>query len=87
MQAQGINDSGQIVGFYANNGIANGLFLSGGTYTTIDPPGSIYTWLYGINDTGKIVGGYVKSGIDHGYLLSGGCLHYVRCRGSDGHQS
>jgi hypothetical protein len=30
--------------------------LSGGTYTSFDPPGSLYTYGSGINDAGDIVG-------------------------------
>jgi uncharacterized membrane protein len=59
-QAQGINDSGQIVGFY--NGGTVGFLLSGNRYTALSVPGG-GALLYGINATGQIVE-------DH-YLLSG----------------
>src|SRR3989442_9316465 len=36
--AQGINASGQIVGFYQNAGGFHGFLYSGGTYTTLDDP-------------------------------------------------
>jgi probable HAF family extracellular repeat protein len=63
--AYGINDTGQIVGWYydgSGNGGNHGFLLSGGTYTTLDYPGAISphgtsaTWAYGINDLGQIVG-------------------------------
>ena len=37
--ATGINDAGQIVGFYrGSNGLFHGFLLSGGTFTTLDDP-------------------------------------------------
>jgi probable HAF family extracellular repeat protein len=41
LRALGINDSGQIVGWYQDTSIratAHGFLYSGGTYTTLDPP-------------------------------------------------
>ncbi len=47
--------------------------LSGPTYTTIDPPGSVFTLGVDINAGGQIVGRYIDAaGINHGFLLSGG---------------
>ena len=49
--------------------------LSGGSFTTIDVPGSSFTAALGINDTGQIVGIFLDaSGTGHGFLLSGGIL-------------
>jgi uncharacterized membrane protein len=60
-RASGINDSGQIVGSYSNNGSifggnSSGYLYSGGIYTTIAPPGSTNTFAYSINNSGQIVG-------------------------------
>ena len=47
--------------------------MSGGTFTSIDPPGALYTEALGINTAGDIVGNY--SGADahqHGFLLHKG---------------
>ncbi|MGA3091083.1 MAG: hypothetical protein ABSD75_20945 [Terriglobales bacterium] len=57
--ARGVNDSGEIVGFYidsANN--AQGFLYNGSkeTYTTISCAGFTNTLAYGINDAGEIVG-------------------------------
>jgi uncharacterized membrane protein len=77
-RAHGINDSGQIVGFY-NDGPQNhyyGYLLSGGSYTTLDRPGYVATVAYGINASGQIVGYCLLEmgglGQEHGFLLSGG---------------
>jgi probable HAF family extracellular repeat protein len=46
-------------------------------YTTIDVPGSVFTFPLGINDAGQIVGGYHDAvGLTPGFLLSGG--NYTR---------
>src|SRR5579885_1442562 len=39
------------------------------TFTTIDPPGSIFTEAFGINPSGQIVGTFNdSSGVSHGFL-------------------
>lgn len=55
----GINDAGQLVGFYCTGSLQceqNGFLDSNGTFTTIDFPGSVGTQLLGINDAGQIIG-------------------------------
>ena len=60
--AKGINNEGQVVGFYTDsNGVAHGFLYSGGTYTTIDDPSGTDTILSGINDAGQIVGWYTDA--------------------------
>ncbi len=56
--ANGINDSGQIVGSYVDvAGRFHGFLDSGGSFTTIDVPGSTKgTIAAGINNAGQIVG-------------------------------
>ena len=43
-----------------------------GTFTTFDPPGSLYTWnVVGITLAGAIGGSYIDSGfLEHGFLRS-----------------
>src|SRR5438132_1776230 len=56
--AGGINASGDIVGSYGVgvlHSIVHGFLLSGGSYTTLDPPGSLQTNAFGINDARQIV--------------------------------
>ncbi|MGP0105015.1 cadherin-like domain-containing protein [Rhodoblastus sp.] len=80
--AQGINDGGQIVGYYFDGfGGEHGFLYNAGVYTTIDDPlasdpaGAQYaeTRALGINDAGQIVGFYTDSAENfHGFLDVGG---------------
>lgn len=58
-QVSGINDLGQIVGwFYDAAGSYHGFLRDrDGRFTEIDFPGSTFTSLAGINDAGQIIGG------------------------------
>lgn len=69
--AKGVNDSGQVVGYYSDaGGRFHGFLYSGGNYTTIDV-GARGTFLNGINDAGQIVGSYIDgSGAEHGFLAT-----------------
>jgi uncharacterized membrane protein len=74
-EAGGINDSGQIVGFYIDSsGIDHGFLDSNGHYTTLNDPSAGTgsgqgTLAFGINDSGQIVGEYYdSSGVQHGFL-------------------
>jgi len=60
--AFGINDAGQIVGFYGGSTGNHGFLLSGGVYTSIDVPGAVETYAAGINDAGQVVGRYFEGG-------------------------
>ncbi len=69
----GINDAGTIVGDYNDkSGILHGYVESGGTFTTIDPPGTTKTIVYGVSNAG-LMGGYFldASGTQHGFLYDG----------------
>jgi probable HAF family extracellular repeat protein len=56
-QAEGVNDSGEIVGFYDDaSGNDHGFSYLNAAYTTIDCPGETGTLLFGINDSGVMVG-------------------------------
>jgi len=59
--ATGINNLGQIVGYYLDsNNFQHGYLYSNGTYVTLDDPlGSHGTVATGINDSGQIVGFYL----------------------------
>ncbi|MGD0960051.1 MAG: hypothetical protein ABSB19_09610 [Methylomonas sp.] len=73
-QAVGINNAGEVVGFYLPTATTSIGFLDiGGTITTIDPFGSTFTQALGINNSGEIVGFYQDSaGVQHGYTDIGG---------------
>jgi uncharacterized membrane protein len=70
--ARGINNVGQIVGYYAAGGLERGFLLTGGTHTTIAFPGATPCWANGINDAGQILGYFGNSSGHYGFLLSGG---------------
>ncbi len=68
---RGIDNAGDIVGWYIDSsGLQNGFLISGGKATTIDYPSDseVYTVLEGINDKGTITGQWEDtSGIIHGF--------------------
>ena len=77
--AFGVNDVGQVVGFYTTSGITSGdhgFIYSNGTYVTLDDPfASAGTHAESINALGQVVGEYYTGGINggpHGFLYSGG---------------
>jgi uncharacterized membrane protein len=58
----GVNDSGVIVGWYADQlGNTHGFTLTNKRRTIIDDPNGTNTQLFGINASGAIVGSYVTS--------------------------
>lgn len=77
-EATGINNVGQITGWYENSkGIAHGFVLTNGVYVTLDFPGAFqdgYTQAYGINDFGQVVGKWAPAGYpgDLGFIATPG---------------
>lgn len=73
-QAVGINNAGNIVGFYQPTATTSIGFLDkGGVVSTIDPFSSTFTQALGINSLGDVVGFYVDgAGVQHGYLETAG---------------
>jgi probable HAF family extracellular repeat protein len=59
--AEGINSTGEIVGYWDNGTRSFGFIYKNGTYTTINVPGSTNTSLNAINDLGQIVGVYTDT--------------------------
>lgn len=81
--ASGINNSGQIVGYYYDiDGFTHGFLLENGVYTEIDDPNAAPTgqwtyqngtYAYDINNLGQIVGYYYDADANaHGFLLDHG---------------
>jgi probable HAF family extracellular repeat protein len=71
--ANGINDSGWIVGSYFSSTlmVPHGFLIDGtGVLGTFDVPGSRATVLYGINALGQIVGAYSDSTGGHAFLAT-----------------
>jgi hypothetical protein len=86
--AIGINNNGEIVGYYNADGATHGFLLNGGTYTAIDFPGAIVTEPGAIDDAGDVVGLYCltscSSGPDgfQGFLLSKGSFSTIDVPGA-----
>jgi hypothetical protein len=84
-QAAGINNAGNIVGFYMEGMDSIGFLDVGGTISTIDPFGSVFTQALGINDSGEIVGFYLDAmGFQHGFIDNGGVFTTFDPAGSMG---
>jgi hypothetical protein len=65
----GINNAGEIVGFYNDGTQYHGFTYIGGSYTTFNAPGATGgTLVDGINNLGWIVGAYIDSAGEHGFL-------------------
>ena len=57
----GINDSGEIVGYFWHSSfVQRGFVKVGGSYSTIDVPGASLTRATGINNAGQIVGWFSR---------------------------
>jgi probable HAF family extracellular repeat protein len=79
-QAYGINNSGQIVGYYSDTiGGRHGFLKDGNTYMSFDYPGSQDTVASGINDAGQIVGGFVSTSSIYwnGFVKDGTTFTYL----------
>jgi hypothetical protein len=76
-QAVGVDNAGDIVGFFQPTSTTSVGFLDvGGTITPLDPFGSTFTQALGINNLGWIVGFYVDgSSVQHGYVDIGGTFY------------
>jgi probable HAF family extracellular repeat protein len=76
-EAFGINNAGQIVGDYSNDGGATrrGFLLSGATYSTFAAPGATTTIPLGINNSGQIVGYAIGPALTtSGFVYSNGAF-------------
>jgi hypothetical protein len=80
----GINDSGQIVGWFIDTSrIYHGFLDNSGSFTTIDFPGSRFTQAHGINNNGQIVLDFLGTdGYDHAILDDGGTFTTINVPGA-----
>ena len=83
-QAVGIDNAGDIVGFYMPSAATSVGFLdSGGAISTVDPFGSLFTQALGISNNGEMVGFYMDgAGNQFGYVDIGGTFTTVDPFGS-----
>lgn len=70
----GLNDKGQVAGYFADaSGVYHGFLKEYGTYTIIDVPGATNTYPDGLNDRGVIQGQiYDIAGAAEGFLATPG---------------
>ena len=68
--ATGINDVGQIVGYFVDAMGYHGFLYTGGSFSTLDVPGSTVTFATGINDVGQIVGYFGDAMGRHGFVAT-----------------
>ena len=74
-QAQDVNNSGDIVGWYGASDGTHGFLYSGGTYTALthSAAGTVNTFAEGINNQGQIVGYYQDADLHyHGFVYNEG---------------
>jgi PEP-CTERM motif len=57
-QVVGISGAGTTVGFSITGGVTSGFVQNGGTFTTVDRPGTAFNQLLGINQAGTVAAGY-----------------------------
>jgi uncharacterized membrane protein len=70
--AFGINDAGDIVGYYDDSNGSHGFLLKGNQYTPLDVPGATFTFALGINGRGDIVLSWENSsGVTESSLYNG----------------
>ena len=76
--ARAINNPGTVGGGYGtSDGSEHGFFLSGGTFTTYDVPGAVFTVVLGINNSGDFAGTFIFppiTGIQQAFVNIGGTL-------------
>ena len=75
--AQGMNNTGAVVGDYFSGGHFRGYELAGGTLTDLMVPGSSRTAARGIADDGTIAGWTVLGGVQEGFIYSGGVYSLI----------
>ena len=74
---RGINDSRLVCGDYLNgsDGYYHGYFLSGGSFSEFDIPGSLETRVSGVNNVADFVGSVIdNSGLTQGFISLGGTI-------------
>jgi probable HAF family extracellular repeat protein len=82
-EAHGINETGQIVGWFQDATGVYGFLKDGTTFTTIDVPGARETQAFGINTAGQIVGVFTDTtGLRHGFLKDGTTFSTIDVPGS-----
>jgi probable HAF family extracellular repeat protein len=77
-QATGVNNAGDISGFYVDSaGVNHGFLLHNGVVTILDFPGATLTQALGLNNRRQVVGFYMDAaGNTHGFLYDVTALEF-----------
>lgn len=71
--AQGVNNAGEVVGYFQNRRGFHGFVEKDGVFTQIDNPRATNgTYAYGINNNGVTVGEYGAGGAFHSFAYANG---------------
>jgi hypothetical protein len=78
-QATGINNSGEVCGFFVDSAQVNhGWLLNAGVFLQLDYPNSTFTQALGLNNHGQVVGQYMdNAGLTHGFLYTVSSGRYI----------
>jgi hypothetical protein len=69
LQANAINNAGDVAGAYTNGKTTDGfLKLAGGGFHTIAVPGALFTDAFGVNNNDTVVGTYEADDVTHGFI-------------------
>jgi len=83
--ATGVNDRGEVVGFYVTGKNTKAFTWSGRSFRTVSLGNGTNTQALGVNNAGSVVGSFVDAaGKMHGFLWSAGQAHAVDVPGSAG---
>ena len=84
--ATGVNDSGQIVGYFSDSTGRHGFLDTNGVFTTINFPSAALTDASGINNAGQIVGGFqaTLAQLPQGFLETSGIFSVILGLGAAG---
>ncbi len=81
---EAINDRGEVVGSYTENGDDYGFVYDNGTLTTLSVPGATDTSVTAINDRGEIAGIYDDSSGYHDFVYDNGTYTTLNVPGAVG---
>ena len=86
--AYGINNSGQVVGYFGDGSGFHGFVDTGGVFSTInDPSATASTLAHGINSSAQVVGSFVDGIANRGFVDTGGVFSTINDPSAPGQTS
>ena len=79
---RGINNSRLVAGYYIADNAAHGFFLSGNTYTELDLPGAINTYVNALNNAGDFAGNADLTTGNQAFISVGGNVTFFTVPGA-----